>query len=187
MKLLHLAAAGLALLSFGIPCQEVMARPIKVWTKSELMEKADLVVVAIPVGSQESSGVPSAENGWIVGVETTFRIEALLKGKVSDPPPSLPTAIVVGPHDSNRKKLPEMRITVSHYRHAAGHEHAVDGPTYVRFDGQSREYLLFLKKTSQSSYEPLSGQHDPYFSVFVVAPYSDLPAVSPKSSGTSRK
>lgn len=173
MNALNLAKCVLIAMTLSLVANDAEARPVKSWTKAELMEQADLVVIATPIGSQEGQGVPSADNGWVVPVETTFRIDMILKGKIGKPAGALPRATVAGPKETQGRTDPDIRITVGHQRLADSHPPAVDGPMYVRFDGMPRDFLLFLKRTAKGELEPLSGQHDPALSIFVVKSYTD--------------
>ena len=48
----------------------------------------------------------------------------------------------------------------------------IDGPVFVEFDPQKKnQYLAFLKRNADGTYEPLTGQYDPYGSFKLVQPY----------------
>jgi hypothetical protein len=131
------------------------ARLIEPWPYDRLMKEADLVVIAQPQ-TVADSGETTTKNLWkvkFVGVNTTFTINSILKGK----------------HEGQK-------LTVLHYRVEVDIE---DGPGLVAFRLGGRsittkgahcgwnacEYLLYLKKRKDGRYEPVSGIIDPRESV----------------------
>ena len=125
-----------------------------------------MVVIAEAEASVDSGDSPP-ENPWkadMVGVNTTFHVAAVLKGKVEGD-----------------------KFRVFHYRLKPG-VLTEDGPLLVSFrqhgiNINTREaevalgrpdYLLFLRKRKDGRYEPVSGQVDPVLSVREM--YSPLPA-----------
>jgi hypothetical protein len=142
------------------------ARGLEPWPYKRLLKEADAVVIGRPL-SVADSGEVTKDNLWkaeFVGVNTTFHIEAVLKGEVEGD-----------------------KLRVLHYRLKPG-VLIDDGPLLVSFrqhatDLSTREvkvslgrpgYLLFLKRRADGRYEPLSGQTDPALSVREM--YKPLPA-----------
>src|ERR1700722_17673923 len=66
-----------------IPAGIAMARAVQIWPWQELLNKADLVVIATPTASndtQEHINLPGFDGQRVIGVETRFTISAVLKG-----------------------------------------------------------------------------------------------------------
>lgn len=115
----------------------------------ELAEKSDVIVIA------EDTAVLDLAETWVlpnikpeikvVGVETTFKIVAVLKGA-----------------------LPETFV-LHHYRlptaDGDGHLTMMNGPGLVTFLGDQQRYLMFLNRESDGRYSPGSGQTDPNCSI----------------------
>jgi hypothetical protein len=133
------------------------ARGLESWPYRRLLKEADVVVVATALSSADA-GESTRDNLWqaeLVGVNTTFAVEAVLKGKLEGD-----------------------RLRVLHYRLRPG-VLIEDGPLLVSFRtggltlttkgakvALSRpSYLLFLKAGKDGRYEPVSGRTDPALSV----------------------
>ena len=133
------------------------ARLLPSWPYEKLLKEADLVVIVKAVESKDTKDVLK-DNPWKVefqGMETTFSVEAVLKGKVEGD-----------------------KLTVLHYRLKPGMS-VVNGPLLVSFHTkgpfiETKQakvqlaqpcYLLFLTKAKDGRYEPVSGQVDPELSV----------------------
>ena len=133
------------------------ARRIESWPYERLFKEADLVVIAKATAT-ETCQDKTTDNPWkteFVGLNTTFQVKAILKGKPGDE-----------------------TITVLHFRLRDG-VGLEDGPLFVSFrekgirlelkDGIAElgvsEYLLFLKAREDGRYEPVSGRVDPELSV----------------------
>lgn len=162
---------GLALVGgFSLPAPRASARLVENWPYEKLLQEAGLVVIAEATGS-EDSGDRATLGGWKVeflGVNTSFRVKATLKGKVEG--------------DS---------IKVLHFKVKEGVLIA-NGPSLVSFRTErtsvetktaqislpAPHYLLFLKVRKDGRYEPVSGRVDPELSVReVFRPFvSELPA-----------
>jgi hypothetical protein len=134
------------------------ARPVPAWSYEKLVAGADLVVIATATAARDTKepavlpGVSRAgADGKLapvpaVGVETTFKVEAVLKGEAKD--------------------LKE--FVVYHLREpdAQAQAVAVNGPMLVKFDVEARhKYLLFLKRGAGGRYVPVTGQTDPAIGV----------------------
>ena len=125
----------LALLAHG--------RPMRTWSYQELTDQADLVVIAKPVSTTnttEHSVLPNTAPGVrVIGVNTDFKVLVALKG------------------DQSLKTL-----VLHHCRLPNPKEHIIDGPNLVFFDlKQANRFLLFLHRDADGRYSPVSGQTDP--------------------------
>ena len=114
------------------------------WTYQELFDQADLVVVGMPISTQDTNepgGLPGWTDWHAVGVITEFQVSVVMKG------------------DKALKKF-----TLHHYR--LKDWKPVNGPSFVVFKPPftpetSGRFLLFLKLESDGRYAPVSGQTDP--------------------------
>lgn len=145
-------AARSTLSVFGIACSCVfplLARKILVPSYRQLLERSDLVVIATPTtrttDTAESTSLPGTQVPS-VGVETSFKVSAVLKGGQG-----LQTFVL------------------HHYREAVA-ERGIDGFNLLFFDpsipSKRGSYLLFLMREPDGRYAPTGGQTDPgYVSV----------------------
>jgi len=130
-----LLTVAVALLAHG--------RPFRAWSFQELTDQADLVVIAKPISTTnttEHSVLPNTGSPGVrvVGVNTEFEVLVALKG------------------DKSLKTL-----VLHHCRLANPEEHLVNGPSLVSFDPkQPNRFLLFLHKDPDGRYSPVSGQTD---------------------------
>ncbi len=129
------------------------ARPMQAPSYQELLEKSDLVVIATPTATRDSNeqidlpgiAVSTSENRTtglaVVGVETTFRVSAVLKG------------------DKTLKQF-----VLHHYREAKPQPITINGPALVAFDPSKKtSFLLFVVREADGRYAPTGGQTDPGF------------------------
>jgi hypothetical protein len=130
--------AILASTSFG--------RPVAYWPYDKLTKEADLIVIATPSKTEETGekmdlpGI-SRNNKPVpgVGINTTFAVIAVLKGK---------------------QDLEE--FVLFHLREAEPQVISVNGPGLVSFDpSEKKRYLLFLKREADGRLTSLCGQTDP--------------------------
>jgi hypothetical protein len=136
----------ITLLIFSTICV-AQARLMTPWSYQELYDKADLVIIAKPISTQdtaEKTTLPNiAPDVHVVGLSTEFEISVVMKG------------------DKNLKK-----ITLHHYRLADPNEQFDNGPNLVSFDlpknqSISTRFLLFLRLEKDGRYAPVSGRTDP--------------------------
>ena len=144
------------------------ARNIELWSYDALFKSADLVVIGTAQGTVDN-GARFPENRWagaLTGEQTTFVIERALQGKP-----------------------PGGALKVNHFRYTKD-AILTDGPLLVSFRTKpiilaeppnghislgTPQYLLFLKATSDGSWEPVSGQADAQLSVKeIYCPLPDL-------------
>ena len=119
------------------------ARLMRTWSYQELFDQADLVVIAKPVSTQETTERATLPNispdVHVVGLSTEFDICVVMKG-------------------DNRVK----KATLHHYRLADPKELMMNGPNLASFDPkQYARFLLFLHREPDGRYAPVSGQTDP--------------------------
>ena len=132
--------AGVLILTTGLLAQ---ARLMRTWSYQELYEQADLVAIATPTSTQDTTEKATLPNispdVHVIGLSTEFEIRLVLKG------------------DKGLKKM-----TLHHYRLPDPKQLMINGPNLASFDpnGHGR-YLLFLHLESDGRYSPVSGQTDP--------------------------
>jgi hypothetical protein len=149
--------APLAILTVALCLPLAHARLIESWPYERLLKEADVVVIGKAVSSKDSKETFQHKN-WSVdlfGVDTTFSVEAVVKGKLDGD-----------------------KLTLLHYRLKPG-VRVENGPLLVSFRMKSMEvnlktgklhlarpsYLLFLKKRADGRFEAVSGQIDPELAV----------------------
>ena len=131
------------------------ARAVRVWSQSELMNAADLVVVGQPVAVKMLNETDSlgfyGPFSVFHGVETTFAVSDVIKGKPGTD-----------------------HIVLHHYREEFARS-VPNGPGFVSFTpGATNQYLLFLKSDGTNRYAPAAGQVDACLSI---KPFPDFPKV----------
>jgi hypothetical protein len=127
------------------------ARLLYWWSDEELLDKSDLVLIATPTATKDtreridlpgiiSVGPGGKETGVpAIGVETMFRVSAVLKGD---------------------KAIKE--FVLHHYREPETDLPSINGPFLVSFDPEEKSRcLLFLVREADGRYAPTSGQTDP--------------------------
>lgn len=129
------------------------ARPVKIWKPAELLKEADLVIIATPQATTDvkNQDLTGAKYHTRVSVETELEVQAVVKGAWKE------------------KSLP-----VRHQRFygIAGSDderagRTINGPRFLEFDRvQKHTFLIYLKLTSEGTYEPLTGLTDPGNSFF---------------------
>jgi len=146
------------------------ARIFKPWSYAELNEQADVVVIGT-VKSTAAWNEPFDKrllgSPEMVGQLTTFRLKAVLKGKLRGGELKLvhyrvsekETVIINGP------MLPKFRE--GKIRIEIGSE---DGADKESESQNTPHYLLFLKSRADGKFEPVSGQVDSAFSVMLLKP-----------------
>ena len=119
------------------------ARIMRSWSYQELFDQADLVVIAKPISSQDTTEqalLPNiAPDMHVIGLSTEFDLSVVMKG------------------DKSLKKL-----FLHHYRLTNPKQLMMNGPSLASFDTkQYSRYLLFLHREADGRYSPVSGQTDP--------------------------
>ena len=166
--------------AFAMIVSEVSARKVEDWPYERLFKESDLVVIAHVQGwgvTKKEWNEKLFDKGRFEGVRTIFGANFVLKG---DPP---------------------LCILLNHFRYKESAVRYNDGPGLVAFlkepilielkqakgkKGKLRrqsqalrkisqpEYLLFLKKRKDGTYEPVSGQLDASFSVRALFPPDNI-------------
>jgi hypothetical protein len=135
------------LVTFSIPGL-LNARLVQSWTYEQMLDKADLVVIATVISTKDINErytlqdvTPPIE---VVGVETEFESRIVLKGA----------------------KITK-KFRLHHYR-LKNDELFANGPQLVTIEpGKHRTFLLFLIKEHDGKYAPATGQTDPaIFSIY---------------------
>jgi hypothetical protein len=138
-------------------------RPVPAWDHDMLMKQADLVIIGLAVGTKSLKTADGLEAEWrdlLKPFETTVDVSLVLKGS---------------------RDLKQVRLVHFHRPDAA---RVTNGPYVLNFeiskpveklreDGESRtapEYLLFLRKRQDGTFEAVSGHHDPGYSAFELRP-----------------
>ena len=120
----------------------ISARPVAIWPYDKLTEEADVIIIATPTSSRDTSEkttFPGQSSVAAVGVETTFDILSVLKGE---------------------KGL--KTIVFHHLRAEKPNEEMPDGPSPVAFKlEEKKRFLLFLKLEPDGRLSSLTGQTDP--------------------------
>jgi len=118
------------------------ARISRYWTDQELCDKADLVVIAKPISTQETTEeavLPECANVHVIGLSTEFDVFAVMRG------------------DRELKK-----VVLHHYRLADPKRMMINAPHLASFDPKlSTRYLMFLHREADGRYSPVAGQTDP--------------------------
>ena len=138
------------ILSLVLLVSVAFARLHEYWPYDRLTKEADLIVIATPVSTHDTSesttlpNIVSVDTNNVrsaipaIGVETTFTNLAVLKG------------------DTN------LTTVVFHHLREAERKLSISGPGLIAFDPKEKKrFLLFLKRESDGRYAPLTGQTDP--------------------------
>lgn len=122
----------------------VRGRLVRIWSDQELLEKSEVVVIAIPTATHETKekiGLPGFEAQPVIGVETEFAVSAVLKG-------------------SQATKT----LILHHYR--ADKLEVPNAPTFLAFDPKKKQrFRLYLIREADGRYAPAAGQIDLNISV----------------------
>jgi hypothetical protein len=146
------------------------AREIESWSYERLFKESDLVVIATAQATADSNDAPP-DNRWksaLVGQQTTFAIDAVLKGKrLSAPLAVLHFKLKPGVVTQDGPLLVTFRTKGP----------AIEGGGKVKYSVQlgTPQYLLFLKTADHERFALVSGQIDPELSVKEI--YAPLPDV----------
>lgn len=171
MKTARVVLMGLVFLGVWGNSQECRARVVRLWSLSELQDKADLVVVGVSGETVDGTRKPDKEIPW-KHVVTTFELQAVLK---ADPKGTDAARDGMNPtggrhtrHEQHSEAPIGPMIKVNHFH---GGESWENGPGTLYFDGQPRSYLLFLKRSTDGNYQFATGPWDPGISIRIVGGY----------------
>lgn len=149
-------------------CFKSFARQIESWSFERLFKESDLIVIAQPVKSIDSTDrlkIKPWENEFL-GIITTFTPSKIIKGKLKTPSLTVlhykTNALI-----QNGPSLVSFRTKgISYTITAIEKEGKLPSKTMSKVVMESPStYLLFLRKSKDGRYEPVSGQTDPSLSV----------------------
>ena len=150
-------------------CSLVEARPVGVWSYESLVQQSDVVVIG-NVGATRAFEVKLEKSPFsdiLEGRLTTFKVESVLKGRVSGEKIDLVHYLVNSEKPVLNGPLPvhfvdkDRRMTIT----------SIDGEEVKQDRVEPRPaYLLFLKARPDGRYEPVTGQVDSMFSVRKITP-----------------
>lgn len=164
---LRVAMSGLFLTLFVASAD---ARRIENWSYERLFKEADVVVIAQAKGTVASDDRAADErwNANLIGQRTSFSVINALKGQVEK------DSITVVHFKSKECVLMPNGPLLIKFRETGP---TIEGGGSLKYQVQlsTPQYLLFLKRTDDGHFEPLSGQIDPALSVKEI--YAPLPAV----------
>ncbi|TAJ91902.1 MAG: hypothetical protein EPO31_13625 [Gammaproteobacteria bacterium] len=134
-------------------------RPVSRLTYQQMFDQAELVAFAQPVSTNataEQTVLPDIGPPiHVVGVETRFAVDTLLKGNKAT-----------------------KEFVLHHYRDVKPAVYR-NGPWLVAFNpGGDQSYLLFLKKEADGRYAPINGQTDPGVCGILPSNLIDLVAIA---------
>jgi hypothetical protein len=143
---------ALALLAGACCALPAFARPVPFRTYEQLTNESDLVVIASPISSRETTervDLPYVSPRQpAIGVETTFEVATVLKGELRNAPAGKKT------------------LVFHHLRLRKNDQPIPNGPGLVEFEpGSRKQYLMFLRREKDGRYEALTGQTDPDLSI----------------------
>ena len=149
------AGAGVILAAAGLlGASHAHAQLGYLWTYEELLQKADVAVIADCMDTVDTGWVrphPELTPASVVHeLRTSFRVSAVLKGRRSDAA-------------GGKLRLRHFRYTADALRGGL-----VNGGTWLSLR-RGGSYLLFLADGGDGVYEPLSGHTFPDDSVFLLA------------------
>ncbi len=153
--------------------QSVWAAPRFVPAHSNLLERAQVVVIGRCVMTQHTEEHRKLERRDGILVLSRFKIEAVLKGSPSEP------EVVV------RHYRPTPPITPLDAVYAT-----TDNVAFIAFHKVGQTYLIYLNKTADTNYAPVTGESDPQYSFWPLdrmkrgpaepSPSGDRPKASPE-------
>ncbi len=141
------------------------ARLVEDWSYERLFKESDLIVIAQPTKSENSTD-RLRDNPWkteFLGVNTKFHVEHVLKGNFDVAELTLlhfkTDALIVNGPSLVSFRTNSLKYVIQKEGHA-GKEVENAGPG---------TYLLFLRTRADGRFQPVSGQVDPVFSVREIA------------------
>lgn len=131
----------------GLLAQVATASPIVIPSHSNLLERADVVVTATFVKTDETEERRRIGPHDAQRILSSFRIDSVLKRKSARP------EIVVGHYRQPPSNSPfdAVRLTTQHF-------------SFIAFSDPNEKYLIYLKKQKSGAYAPVTGEIDPQFS-----------------------
>jgi len=147
-------------LTFLFNALPLFARLVRPWSLQEIFDKADLVVVATFLSTQDTQERSTLQDVdpalKVIGLTSEFKVEVVFKGP---------------------KNLGTLRL--HHYKFQDENDaRRPNGPLLIRLPTPPQNgihyaghgaFLMFLLKETDGSYAPVTGQTDPALSVLSVA------------------
>jgi hypothetical protein len=142
------------------------ARVVALWPYDRLFKEADVIVIAAAIQTVDTDAHPAYRDWmpYLVGQRTTFTIDCVVKGTPPDGPLALNHFRFKdgGPVPPNAPMLVVFRTKPMVIRG--------DGKTTADMPVGTPRYLLFLKRNTDGSLEPIAGEVDPALSVKEIYP-----------------
>lgn len=140
------------------------ARPVALSSYREMYKRADIVVIATPTDTRDLSQRRKLLDLPAVGVETSFKVQALLKGRVKG------NTIVLHHYRFDYKAIEAASNQKEEVKAIIAAMDLINHALPVRFPGDSEagypgEYLMFLVREKDGRYVPLLGQVDSFTSI----------------------
>lgn len=132
------AVVPLVLLFIVISLSVGYARPVKIWSYSEITKESTLIVIATFEESSDTEDKHELGGSPVVGVDSTFKVLSVLKGKTDG------------------------EVVVHHYKYDKSVTGVENGCRFAAFPKDDKStYLLFLKEENEpEKIVPATGQYD---------------------------
>jgi hypothetical protein len=150
----------------------IFARPVRRWTQQELIDEADIVVIATASESKKTENSDGFMPNELQQFESELLVRSIFKGKDVDP--------------ALKEKGGKKVIKFVHFRYREDLKTSVDnGPGFAvlgtakvvgRIPSALPFYLLYLRKRKDGRYEPVTGNNDPQNSISRILVFERDPA-----------
>jgi hypothetical protein len=129
------------------------ARLVQLWNYSDLVEKSTLIIIATHEKSADTKDEREFGVSKSVGVDSTFKILSVLKGKIEGE-----------------------KVIVRHYKYDKSVTAITNGCRFISFpEDDKTTYLIFLKQDEGKNIVPVTGQNDPVDSFKVISNVKEAP------------
>src|SRR5262245_42686046 len=163
------------MLAFAVVCSvwfladpsAAQARLTRKWTYDQLLKEADLVVLAEAVRTEQAADEPPNDS-WpreLVAQNATLKVRLTLKGKYEDEPSKVLHFKYGEPKNGIDALRAELLSDGPLHLITFRKEQITVGTGKDKQAFPAPEYLLFLKKTKDGRYAPVSGQSNPVPSI----------------------
>ena len=129
----------------ALTATEGAARLTRSWTWQEMFDQADLVAIARPTATKDTSERSKLLSDIpVIGVHTEFETRLILKGS---------------------RALNSFTLHYYRFERPEDEIYIANGPNLIELEmkpGQRRTYLLFLRREKERVYAPVTDQTDPY-------------------------
>lgn len=166
MRQCLLGGSSLGILLLGVAVSRVDARVRDLWPSWKLSKNSDLIAIVQVISTGDANKASKPPKGYeeLVGVDSRFRVLAVLKGKHK-------AKELVLFHFRTKKQPQQGRRAIVNPGTRTTRKEVqtpdLDGPCLVSFDPAKKRtrYLIFLTARPDGRYECVSGQIDPNLSV----------------------